>query len=174
MNPKSKYILIGALVAVAMLFVGYAAGRGYKTYEINLAKKESEHNSQNASMSEHTPADTSLNKELVNPKFFTPKIVSLLPVKDADGGYNLKIETKYFRFTPDLVGKQVLQNTGHAHIYVNDVKVGRAYSNWFYIQDSFFQNGTNTISVTLNANNHKVWWSKNGTEEVIAKIFVQK
>lgn len=160
------WIIAGAIFLVA----GYAVGRAYKTYEIKMADMHKE-NMQNNS---HNMADMHNQKELVSTYVYAPKIVKLEAFKDSMSGYNLKINTQYFRFTPEKVGQEVIQNTGHAHIYVNDVKVGRTYGAWYNIPESFFKNGTNTISVTLNANNHNVWWSKQGTLEARENILVFK
>jgi len=170
---KKVFVTLGVIVAiVVLLFVGYAAGRGYKTYEISMEKNSSGMKGMNMNdgIGDHHMDNA---KELVNPNVYAPK-VTINAVKDSMGGYNVQILTNSFKFTPEMAGKEVVQNTGHAHVYVNEVKVGRAYGVWFNVPDSFFKNGTNTISVTLNANNHNVWWSKKGTLEARASLDVLK
>ena len=175
---KFKKMGIKGIIGLALLvtlFIGYAGGRAYKTYEIRLGNTHNDRqtlmtddmkNIQN--MAEHSA------KELVNPAVYAPKIVKLETFKDSMSGYNLKIETNSFRFTPELVGQQAIQNTGHAQVYVNNLKVGRAYGEWYNIPSSYFKAGENTISVTLNANNHNVWWSKKGTKEARESVVVIK
>jgi hypothetical protein len=166
-----KIIFISLFIGLICLFVGYASGRGYKTYEVNIEKQKEAQAKQE--MENHMAHEMKMpEKELTNPKYLPAKIISLTPTKDMDGGYSLKIDTQYFRFTPEMVGKQVVPNTGHAHVFVNGVKVGRAYSPWFFIPASFFKSGTSTISVTLNANNHNVWWNKDGTIEASSSVEV--
>jgi len=76
---------------------------------------------------------------------------------DAKGGYNIYLNTKNFKFTPEKVGTAAVANEGHAHVFVNNVKVGRLYGNWAYVADKAFQPGDNQLEVTLNANDHSEW-----------------
>lgn len=173
-TPKAirliKIVLI-IIIIFTCLLSGYAAGRGYKTYEINLDKNL---NKNNQTKIDHTSMGNAHNqKEIVSPKVYAPKL-TINPLKDTMGSYNVQILTNNFKFTPENVGKEVVQNTGHAHVYVNNIKVGRAYGEWFNIPDSYFTSGTNTISVTLNANNHNVWWSRKGTLEARASADILK
>ena len=175
-NKITNKITLGMLItiiAVLALFIGYAGGRAYKTYEIKMAGDME--NMDHAAMGHTTNATGEMKhdeKELVNPNVYAPKILKVEAFKDSMSGYNIKVDTANFKFTPEQVGGPVTQNAGHIHVYVNDVKVGRGYSNWYPIPASYFQNGTNTISVTLNANNHNVWWSKKGTLEARANVEV--
>lgn len=162
---KKIYVIVG-LVCILSLFVGYAAGRGYKTYEINLEKKLSANSPQN-NFNENI-----FGKENVNPNVYAPKIISLSARSTSVGGMNVKIETQNIRFNPEL--KDVVQNTGFANVFVNGKYVGRAYQNVYYISPEFLKSGTNTISVTLNANNGNVWWSKKGTLEARSNLDIVK
>jgi hypothetical protein len=160
-----KFYIITAIVFFLSLFFGYAAGRGYKTYEISrdkslsgIAKTFQQTNASNST------ENVSTQKELVDPTTYAPKILKLDAMKDSQNGYNLHITTSHFDFiSPEKLGKDLEQNTGYAYIYVNDQNVGRAYSEWSHIPENFFKPGTNTISVTLQANNYNTWWSKKGT-----------
>lgn len=77
----------------------------------------------------------------------------------ADGvdGYNLFLETRNYRFTPENVGADPVANEGHAHLYVNGQKVARLYSPWRHLPQSLFQEGINRLQVELNANDHSIW-----------------
>ena len=83
--------------------------------------------------------------------------VTIEALEDSMSGYNLHITTNYFTFTPETVNQAVVQNTGHAHLYINDVKITRLYSSWFHIDEVLLAEGKNTVKVTLNANNHSEW-----------------
>lgn len=66
-------------------------------------------------------------------------------------GWNLYLNTKNFEFiSPNLENNN--PNQGHAHLYINGVKVSRIYSNWYYISE--LPEKDNEIEVTLNTNNH--------------------
>jgi len=155
-SMKKIYIII-AIVFIISLFVGYAAGRGYKTYEINLEK--------NSTPTKSLSGTETFEKEQVNPSFYAPKILEVVSEKDGKSGYNVKLKTANFRFTTDNLNKDLEQNTGFAYISVNGQGVGRTYSPIYHIPESFFSTGTNTISITLQGNNYKTWWSKKGTLE---------
>ena len=74
--------------------------------------------------------------------------------KDSMDGYNIFIDIKNFKLDPSQAGKENKDNTGHLHLYVNDIKIGRVYSEWFHIPQRYFNLESNLIKVTLNANMH--------------------
>jgi hypothetical protein len=76
----------------------------------------------------------------------------LLP--DMGNDLNLQIVTDGFTFTPNAVNGPVSAGSGHAHVYVNDEKVARAYSPYVHLKN--VPEGA-TIRVTLNANDHSRW-----------------
>jgi len=100
-----------------------------------------------------------------------PRVTHLV-FPDIMGGYNVQIIPKNFEFTPAAINRKVKNNQGHAHIYVNDIKVSRVYSKWFYLSSGFLKLGENTISVTLNANDHSEW-AVNG-EKISSTVRVVK
>lgn len=73
--------------------------------------------------------------------------------KDPMGGYNLHFTLRNFKFTPENVNSGVVYNEGHAHLHVNGEKVGRIYSEWYYLAP--LPPGTYEITVTLNSNDHE-------------------
>ena len=99
--------------------------------------------------------------------------IELDAIKDSKGGYNLHIITKNFSFTPQDAGKAPVQNTGHAHVFVNGAKIARAYGEWFYVGADALATGLNVITVSLNANEHSMWVAKNG-DEIEASVEVDK
>lgn len=81
-------------------------------------------------------------------------IINLKLIKDSMDGYNLFIELNNFTLAPEQVGKKNKSNTGHLHLYVNDIKIARVYSRWIHIPERYFNLKENLIKVTLNANMH--------------------
>ncbi len=78
--------------------------------------------------------------------------------EDLKSGYNLKIITENFTFTPDKASMDdQTQNEGHAHLFINGEKIARIYSTHFHIDDSLLVEGGNEVKVTLNANDHSQW-----------------
>ena len=85
-----------------------------------------------------------------------PSLVIQLFADDVDG-YNLFIETKNYRFTPENANGPNIRNEGHAHLYVNGEKVMRLYSPWQHLPSAMFREGVNRLQVELNANDHSIW-----------------
>ena len=52
---------------------------------------------------------------------------------DVMDGYNVQILPVNFTFTPADINRGPIDNEGHAHIYVNDVKIGRVYAPWVHL-----------------------------------------
>jgi len=96
--------------------------------------------------------------------------ISISVTPDLKSGYNLNINTSNFAFSPQAVGGTDVFNQGHAHVYVNDIKVGRAYGPWFHIDDSWFRTGENTVVVILNSDSHNEWLVND--EHIMAKEIV--
>lgn len=83
----------------------------------------------------------------------TPTL-SLALMPDTGTNLNLHILADGFAFDPIAVNGDAVQGTGHAHVYVNGVKVARAYGPFMHLED--VPEGA-TIRVTLNANDHSLW-----------------
>ena len=73
--------------------------------------------------------------------------------RDLVSGWNLYIKTDNFQFAPENASGPHVTGEGHAHILINDVKVARVYSSWFYVDK--LAKGMNTVTVTLNTNDHR-------------------
>lgn len=78
--------------------------------------------------------------------------VEVMVTEDTKSGYNVKIMTTNFTFTPENVNGDNVVGEGHAHLYVGDKKIGRLYGPDFHYNGAF--EGTETFRVTLNANDH--------------------
>jgi hypothetical protein len=83
-----------------------------------------------------------------------------VPVPDVDidvtadprSGWNLRVRTENFTFAPWNASREVVWGEGHAHLYIDEVKIGRLYGEWYHIAK--LDVGTHDVRVTLNANNH--------------------
>lgn len=71
---------------------------------------------------------------------------------DPVGGWNLNVMTTNFTFNAAAAGRKNVEGQGHAHVYVNGVKLGRVYGDWYHI--SKLPLGRNDVSVSLYANDH--------------------
>lgn len=78
--------------------------------------------------------------------------VGLTVEEDEISGWNIKIDTTKFTFTPENVNGANIVGEGHAHLYVDGKKVARLYGPNFHYNENF--DGVKTFKVTLNANDH--------------------
>lgn len=100
----------------------------------------------------------------------TPQLtLSLHP--DGPQSRNLHIEITNFTFAPEAVNGPHAPGQGHAHVYLNGVKIARTYGPW--IQLDALPPGRHEIRVTLNANDHSQL-SLNGTPiEATAELVIE-
>lgn len=83
--------------------------------------------------------------------------ISLVGHVDAVGGINIEILAENFVFTPENVNGENIDGEGHTHLYINGKKITRVYNPWFLISKGLFDEGENTITVELSANNHNYY-----------------
>jgi hypothetical protein len=84
----------------------------------------------------------------------TAPTIRLSATPDTAGGWNLRIVTDRFTWSPEHAGGAHVDGEGHAHVWVGDTKVGRAYGEWFYLPESLVPVGEQTVRVVLNGNDH--------------------
>lgn len=72
---------------------------------------------------------------------------------DPMSGWNLRIETSNFRFSPENASGPHQPGEGHAHVYINGHKLARVYGPWFHLDA--LPKGETEVTVTLNSNDHR-------------------
>lgn len=77
--------------------------------------------------------------------------LSVEVIEDPVSGWNLHVLTEAFQFTPENAGATHAMNEGHAHVYVDGIKIARLYGNWMHIAAL---PDAAEVSVTLNTNDH--------------------
>lgn len=87
---------------------------------------------------------------------------------DGPQSRNLEITTTNFTFDPAGVNGAHVPGRGHAHIYLNGVKMPRTYAPWVHL--SALPKGTHELRVTLNANDHSDL-AVDGTPIEATKVF---
>ena len=85
----------------------------------------------------------------------TAPAVDLQVIPLADGSFNLRVSTRNFVFTPQLVDMAGVPGEGHAHLYIDGVKVARLYGEWYHLPALL--EDAETVSVTLYANDHRAF-----------------
>lgn len=78
--------------------------------------------------------------------------IEVTPDNMKEREYILHLQTQNFTFAPESVGQEDVPGEGHAHVFVDDVKIGRAYGPWFHIPK--LEPGEHQVKVTLNWNQH--------------------
>ena len=72
---------------------------------------------------------------------------------DSVSGFNVQIMPTAFTFAPERVNTAHVPGEGHAHLYIDGVKLRRVYGQWAHVDG--LSSGMREISVTLNANTHE-------------------
>ena len=78
-----------------------------------------------------------------------------LEASKIETGWKIDVLSEDFEFTPDLVDGPHVPGTGHGHLYVNGLKLGRLYSASTSI--GHLPVGQHEIRVTLSTNDHRAY-----------------
>ena len=81
--------------------------------------------------------------------------IAIAVEKDRMSGWNVIVSTNNFSFTPELVNSKNIDNTGHAHLYVDGEKIARLYAPYFHIPH--LPVGAHEVSVNLSSNDHSYY-----------------
>ena len=82
----------------------------------------------------------------------TPVSVSVTAEQDGAGGVYVRIITDGSRWAPEEVNMANAPGAGHAHVYVDGVKINRVYGPYYYLTG--LEPGMREIRVSLNTNGH--------------------
>lgn len=151
---KNKNVFIGVGIIALVLFAGgFFYGRQYQWKNFMVVK-------------DHTFEEKKDTMDAHAVKFEVPANVTAPTVKitvekDKMSGYNLHAVTTNYKFTPEKANLTNVMGEGHAHIYVDGVKLTRLYGDWYYI--GHLEPGVREIKVSLNGNDHAAYYA-NGKE----------
>lgn len=140
-----------ALFAIGLVFgggAGFVTAAGYGvTFDGHDHGDAAQHGAHDAAQAGHDHAEaTHLPAGPDAPG------VSLALTRDAMSGWNLHVSPQNFRFAPENASAMDHPGEGHAHVYVNGVKLARLYGEWLHIPD--LPKGPVEVKVSLNANSH--------------------
>ena len=134
------FAAVNFIIVITVFLFAYSFSSS-KQYETALAEAQTEEgNVHGAKMLDISDEET------------VPEFTNIEVVKENDESYNLHVEIENWKFTPELIGQTTRLNEGHAHVYVNGIKTGRMYSNWFHLGD--LHPSEHQIAVVLNGNDH--------------------
>ena len=102
-----------------------------------------------------TPMDMLLHdpSQLINLEADGAPTVELQVFPLPDGSFNLQLQTSNFTFTPQNIDKAPVLGEGHAHLYVDGVKIARLYGEWHHVPT--LPPDSKILTVSLYANNHQ-------------------
>ncbi|MFF3764269.1 hypothetical protein ACFYYR_09305 [Streptomyces sp. NPDC001922] len=76
---------------------------------------------------------------------------------DAEDGWNVRLDVRRFRFTPDSVGGAAVPGGGHAHLLLDGRKLARVYGRWHHLPAAGVPAGRHTLTARLYADDHTAW-----------------
>jgi hypothetical protein len=79
--------------------------------------------------------------------------VTLEVITDASSGWNLRFWTRFFDFAPQNASTEHVLYQGHAHLYVDGVKVTRIYGDWYHLTG--LTAGDHEVRIDLSTNDHR-------------------
>jgi hypothetical protein len=129
------------LVSFVFLLVGFSLGR-----VIPLATTSTPKNSTMHDHKDHGSVEIGNMKDI--------STISITTMQRKDNSIDLYISTSNFVFTPEKIGSTHVYGTGHGHLYINDQKITRFYSNWIQLDKEKLSLGANTVCASLNTNTH--------------------
>jgi hypothetical protein len=143
-EEKTNLILIGIIIAVLAFGGGYLFAT---TLDSDNTETQNDSSSMESDVMEHSHSSTFEVSEEEAPS------VAVEVTQDAKSGWNVHIITSDFVFTPEAASTPTnVIGEGHAHLYVDGVKIARVYGDWFHYPENF--EGEKEFRVTLNANDH--------------------
>ena len=102
-----------------------------------------------------TPMDMLLHdpSQVINIEAEDAPTIELSVFPLPDGSFNLQLQTTNFTFTPQNIDKAPVLGEGHAHLYVDGIKIARLYGEWQHVPT--LPPDAKILRVALYANNHK-------------------
>lgn len=94
--------------------------------------------------------------------------LSAVVEEDAKSGWNIQLVTTNFAFAPERASGEHVVGEGHAHVYIDGVKIGRVYGPWYHVDG--YTEGVHTVRVTLNANDHREYAIGGAPVEYVTEV----
>ena len=91
--------------------------------------------------------------------------------QESESDWHLTAKIDKFKLSKELADGEHVPGTGHGHIYLNGLKLGRLYQERFTIGS--LPKGTHTVRVTLNTNDHRAVVVEGKPVAAVATITVE-
>ncbi|MEP2028775.1 MAG: hypothetical protein ABJI96_08725 [Paracoccaceae bacterium] len=96
--------------------------------------------------------------------------LALSILQDASGNWVLHIDTKAFQFTDICISASEAVPVGHAHVILDGVKIGSAFSPIMHI--GVLPPGQHRVSVVLRGQDHRALIGQNGLINAALVVYV--
>lgn len=165
--PKTlTFLIIGLFFGTGLGFL-FAATGSSQMHEHAMGPTDSAVHDHSAHDHAAMGHDHSALTEVTGP---APSI-TLVFHPDGKQSRNLEMQVENFTFDPIAVNGPHIEGRGHAHVYINDIKMGRAYGPWMHLEA--LPIGTHDVRVTLNANDHSQLAVDGQPIEAVATLVIE-
>lgn len=180
LNKICKYSLLGLAIAAGCEAIGVPTTLASMPLPLHYAHEGHSHSSSepHGVDSTHPPAtphhadDGSHEHGMLEIPLGQPiPSIELVIHPDTRRGWNLEIKVTNFAFAPERVNQSSTPHEGHAHLYIDGVKITRLYGTWYYLES--LAPGTHEITVSLNANGHETLMHNGQPIQATERIIVQ-
>jgi len=154
------------MIVVLALIIGFAGGAlATKMNSADLAGEDT-----HEAMSDEMQMEVAMHQhDIVEVAPGTPvPTLDFDITKDPVSGYNVHLTTTNFTFVPANASTEHVAGEGHAHIYVDGVKINRVYGDWYHL-GTLGAPGEHEVRVELSANDHSTY-AVNGEEIGVSKM----
>ncbi len=143
--------------ALPMLAIGliFGGGVGFTIAAANgITLDGHDHSAHHGGMTHGGADHAALHDAVVSlPAGTEAPTLAVQAVEDPMTGWNLHIMTENFTFSPENASRDHIPGEGHAHVYINGVKLGRFYGPWVHLDG--LPDGQVEVRVGLFANDHR-------------------
>ncbi|MFE0552156.1 hypothetical protein ACFW3A_22270 [Streptomyces pilosus] len=95
-------------------------------------------------------------------------------VPDAEGGWDVRLRVRNFRFSPDGTGERAVAGRGLAHLEVNGRRVAQLRTPEYHLAGGLVPRGTHQVTARLYADDGSVWAVDGEPVESTADITVSE
>ncbi|MFI8086762.1 hypothetical protein ACIF9R_00390 [Streptomyces sp. NPDC086080] len=93
---------------------------------------------------------------------------------DSEGGWDVRLRVRNFRFSPDGTGERAVAGRGMAHLEVNGRRVALLRTPEYHLSSGFVPHGTHEVTARLYADDGSVWAVDGEPVESTADITVAR
>lgn len=151
-----RTVLVSALASASILLVSCGNGAETVTVPATTTSAAAVHDTMPVSEMPHDHADAGHSHEHSDghevPDGMPAPTLAAEVAWSPLGGWDLNLAVTNFRFAPEHVSTEHIAGEGHAHVYVNDEKIGRVYGTSFHL--GHLLPGERVVRVKLSANDH--------------------